>query len=588
MTTTHRDLADIPSPIRPGGKPEPRVSTTHLDLADIQGNVVRAYGRFGFPCARYYFLRIDPAQAANGRAFVDRVRTRITSAVRWRQGPNASAPDAVDAPDTTLNIAFTFYGLLALGLPTSVLARMPPEFIDGMPGRTYILGDEGDNAPAHWDPIWRTNAEQRVKGGQMAANAELGHVHIWLSINARGMALMDAAHARLMADIAEHPAVVLLPGNGPDGADYQAASAIFAPGPDGTPVPTGKEHFGFTDGIGDPVFEGRYEPDAEARLVKGRGKLTPAPEQRWAPLATGEFLLGHADESQELPPTAPPWEFTRNGTYMVFRKLHQNVATFHGYMQEQAQIFGRLWGLEGDAAIETLKAKFVGRWSDGIPLIAAPTYAEWRVLQATWQDIPAILIKPGPDRTPAEQARKDAYDELVADFTFGADKDGIKCPYGAHLRRVNTRDMLDPMLHAGEPDARTGSSLNKRRRILRRGLPYGYSDPASPTDDGEHGVIFIAICASLSRQFEFLQQQWIQYGLDFDTGNDTCPLVGNHRLDPAMPATKHVIPADPDGDAPPFIAANLPNFVTTRGGDYFFLPGINALRMIAQGSVDPT
>jgi Dyp-type peroxidase family len=565
------------------------VSTTHLDLADIQGNLVRAYGRFGFPCARYYFLRVDPSQGADARAFVDRVRQRVTTAVRWRQGPNESAPGAVDAPDATLNIAFTFYGLLALGLPTSVLARMPPEFIEGMPGRSYILGDEGDNAPERWDPIWRTNAERRVHGGRMAADPELGHVHLWLSINARSMEHMESAHERLLVDIAAHPGVTLLAGNGQDGAaDYQAASAIFAPGPDGTPVPTGKEHFGFTDGIGDPVFEGRYEPDVEALRVKGRGKLTPAPDQRWVPLAPGEFLLGQADESQELPPTAPPWEFTRNGSYMVFRKLHQKVKSFQDYMAERAQVFGRLWGLQGDAALETLQAKFVGRWKDGIPLIAAPTYADWRAMQEQWRDIPAILVKPRPARTPAEQARKDAWDALLADFTFGDDKDGIKCPYGAHLRRVNTRDMLDPELHGDDADARTGSSLNKRRRILRRGLPYGHVDPDNATDDGEHGVIFIAICASLSRQFEFLQQQWIQYGLDFNTGNDTCPLVGNHRLDAELPATKHVIAADPQGDAPPFIAADLPNFVTTRGGDYFFLPGINALRMIAKGSVDPT
>lgn len=83
------------------------MSTTHLNLADIQGNVVRAYGRFGFPCARYYFLRVDPQQSADGRAFVARVRRRITTAVRWREGPNETAPGAVEPPDSTLNIAFT-------------------------------------------------------------------------------------------------------------------------------------------------------------------------------------------------------------------------------------------------------------------------------------------------------------------------------------------------------------------------------------------------------------------------------------------------------------------------------------------------
>ncbi len=571
------------------------MSATHLDLADIQGNIVRAYGRFGFPLARYYFLCVEPGQGADGRAFVDRVRGRMTTAVRWKQGPNDSAPETVDAPDTTLNIAFTFFGLLALGLPTSVLARMPPEFIEGMPGRAYILGDEGHNAPEHWDPIWRTNAQRRVGDQpgesqtqiqpQAAADPTraLGHVHICLSINARDASLMDHAHARLLGDIDAHPGVTLLDGNDADGLDHQPASAIFAAGPDGRLVPTPKEHFGFTDGIGDPVFDGRYEPDVEARRVKGRGKLTPGKEQRWVPLATGEFLLGHADESQELPPTAPPWELTRNGSFMVYRKLHQNVASFHAYMAERARLFARVWGLDEGAALETLKAKVVGRWSDGIPLIVAPTYADWRAEQAHWQDIPAIALKPQQERTAQEQARKDDFDEMLSGFGFGDDKDGTKCPYGAHLRRANTRDMLDPMLRGDDPSARTGSSLNKRRRILRRGLPYGTSDPERPSDDGEHGVIFIAICASLNRQFEFIQQQWMQYGLDFDVGNDTCPLIGNHD-----PSVRHVVAADPDSGNPPFICADMPNFVTTRGGDYFFIPGINGLRMIAQGAVDPT
>jgi deferrochelatase/peroxidase EfeB len=119
---------------------------------------------------------------------------------------------------------------------------------------------------------------------------------------------------------------------------------------------------------------------------------------------------------------------------------------------------------------------------------------------------------------------------------------------------------------------------------LRRGLPYGASgDPMSRADTGEHGIIFMALCASLFRQFEFVQQQWMNYGLDFNAGNDTCPVIGYHRED-----AKFVIPADPKGDTPPFICAAIPQFVTTRGGEYFFLPSLSALRQLAMGTVDPT
>ena len=91
------------------------------------------------------------------------------------------------------------------------------------------------------------------------------------------------------------------------------------------------------------------------------------------------------------------------------------------------------------------------------------------------------------------------------------------------------------------------------------------------------------MCADIARQFEFVQQQWINYGLDANAGSDTCPLVGNRRGD-----AKFVVPVDPNGSGTPFIAADIPQFVETRGGDYFFLPSMTALRMIGMGTIDPT
>ena len=163
------------------------------------------------------------------------------------------------------------------------------------------------------------------------------------------------------------------------------------------------------------------------------------------------------------------------------------------------------------------------------------------------------------------------YELMLTNFRYGDDLHGAKCPFGSHIRRANPRDMLDPVLSAHKGS----TTLVNRRRILRRGLPY-----LDPT--GEKGVIFMAGCASIFRQFEFVQQQWMSYGLDFEAGNDTCPLVGGRAQ-----SEKYVIPAGP-ANATPFIAANLPEFVTTRGGEYFFLPSLSAIRMIAMGMVDPT
>ena len=558
-----------------------------LDLADIQGNVLRAYGRYGFPKARYAFLNIRDAAA--GRAFVERVRQRVTTAQRWEGDIDHSSQGTVKRPNVTLNIGFSYRGLQALDLPTRTLTRMPAEFIDGMAKRKNILGDIGPSAPEHWDTIWqdsRTDSDRSV--------------HIWISMNATvgadGLPLPELEEQMqwLQGAIADSDGgVVLLEGHGPDKAAFQEAAVLR--GIDGRPVAT--EHFGFVDGIGDPVFKGQFPPELEADRVVGRGKLMP--DQTWQPLATGEFILGHPDESQELPPIAPPAEFMRNGTFMAYRKLHQNVGSFHDYIAEAAGTYAKVMGVPEAEAAETIRAKMVGRWSDGVPLMVAPTWQDWRDFHSRWPDIPAIEAKRSAQRTDQERQRVAEYRRILLDFRYREDIDGFKCPVSAHIRRANTRDMLDPALapatRSDDPETWSGSALNKRRRILRRGLPYGAADPHAPSDTGEHGIIFMPVCASLFRQFEFVQQQWLHYGLDFNVGNDTCPVVGHREHkehwangEEGRSDAKFVIASDPASGKPSFICGSLPPFVTTRGGEYFFIPSLTALRMIAMGIVDPT
>jgi hypothetical protein len=108
-------------------------------------------------------------------------------------------------------------------------------------------------------------------------------------------------------------------------------------------------------------------------------------------------------------------------------------------------------------------------------------------------------------------------------------------------------------------------------------------------DSAEHGIVMLVVCASLFRQYDFVQQQWLNYGLDANAGNDTCPLVGNHASgDGHGPKAKFVIPSDPQTGRPPFVVEGLPQFVETRGGEYFFVPSMTALRMIGMGTIDPT
>jgi Dyp-type peroxidase family len=540
-----------------------------LDLADIQGNILEAYPKQGYFKGRTLLLNIGgetgASRAANGRHFVTKLLPRVTTALA-----GAGVGDAVEPPAIAVNVAFTFYGLLMLGVPTRTLRGMPDEFIDGMAKRARMLGDDfsGRDWQTKWDKVW-----------QNQSTSPEAAVHILVVLNQRytaSAADLDAATESIVALAAENGVSLLgghNPPNNPSQPLYQDLTALF----DAQGRPTPKEHFGFSDGISDPVFEGQYSADKERDAAIGQGAVDG--NGVWRALATGEFLLGYPDEAQEIPGATMPLAFSRNGTFLAYRKLHENVASWRKFIDDQAVKFAAVRGLEVDVARETLVAKMAGRWSDGVPLIKAKDFAAWQAFNEKYPE-----------------GSKERERELV-DFTFRDDPDGGTCPMTSHTRRVNTRDALDPWVAAGQPKQAAGSVLNNRRRILRRGLPYGSSGPDT-TDADDHGIVMLVVCSSLARQFEFVQQQWIHYGVDANAGNDTCPIVGNHSQGAATedeyarkrngPKAKFVVPSEQDSGKPPYIAEGLPQFVETRGGEYFFVPSLTALRMIGMGTVDPT
>ena len=537
-----------------------------LDLADIQGNILTAYGKQGFPKGRFITLHVHNAEA--GRQFLRELFEHVTTALRWPSSKD-SAPRAThfmsggvpQRPSCTVNVAFTFWGLFALQVPVRTLDGMPPDFMDGMRVRAPILGDNlPEGALDRWDAAWR--------GEDQPMSADAVHMLVMLNCDMNPStgepvpALEEKTDLiRRLCDESDG-GVTIVAGHGPTGAEFQDLSAVCRQDPDtGLWYPTAEEHFGFTDGIGDPVFEGQYTEEAEARRLPGNGKLryeTKGKDTKavWEPLATGEFLLGYRDEASELPVAAAPNIFSRNGTFMAYRKLYENTQAFADYIDTVTPEFGRIYGIDDPvAARATLMAKFAGRWEDGVPLSIAPTYEDWQQFNRDY---------PGDERY-----------GLFSDFDFKGDEAGTRCPASSHIRRVNPRDALGP-----RPE--DGSILTNRRRILRRGLPY--TEPAGDGRPDEQGIIMLVLCANLQRQFEFVQQQWLNYGMDNDAGNDTCPLLGV-RPDGKV---KFVIPGDGEKGQPPFFCTNLPQFVETRGGAYFFVPSMSALKMIAQGMIDPT
>lgn len=460
---------------------------TKIDVSDIQGFSLKGYN---FPRARYLLLELLHHEAA--RNFVKSLLPDITTGERW---------DINNKPLSTVNLAFTHKGLVRLQLPLASLLSFPLEFQQGMKARGDILGDTGKSGPSQWDPVWK---EDRV--------------HAWLAVNARTPEALDercAALERLMSET-----------GGAKVLQAQDACVIYV-----KDKPSSQEHFGYTDGFGNPDFKG-----AERECTPGQGKLTS--DGQWEALATGEFLLGYADEAGELPVAPIPHLLGRNGTFMVYRKLHQNVATFRKYLDEKSKDYA--------GGKEKLAAKFVGRWRDGTPLELSPD-----------EPNPAIV---------ADKNRN-------TNFTYGSDPAGVRCPIGAHIRRSHPRDAFG-----------FNGDLVNRRRLLRRGLPYGeYVPEGLPVrDEDDRGIIFMALNASIFRQFEFVQQQWIEYGNDSHLGNDKDLLTGNHDG-----TGKFMVQGSTDPRNPPFLCGRLPSFVELRGGDYFFIPSLTSLAMIATGTVDP-
>ena len=287
----------------------------------------------------------------------------------------------------------------------------------------------------------------------------------------------------------------------------------------------GREHFGFDDGFSQPALEGVSE-DRRSRRGEGvqRPRLRLGGDQ-WRDVRVGEFVLGHEDEDGVVPGEGDP--LLLNGTFMVWRKLEQHVDVFTRWIAAHA-------GDSEDA--QTLRAKILGRWPNGDSLIRRPAY------------------------TP-ESGDDHAHTPEINDFTYGDDPDGVRCPLGAHVRRSNPRDAL------GFRTERT-----RRNRIIRRGLPYVDRDET-------RGLIFVCFNASISRQFEQVQGNWLMGGDTFALGGERDFLTAG--LDPGQSSLRMTIQGD-RAHPPRFLQRDEP-FVTVRGGYYLFVPGLEALREIARG-----
>lgn len=454
-----------------------------MDLGDIQGDILRAYGN-DYGCTSYAFVRIEcpPKQA---RAWFGGLLDHVTTAEPWSPGVK---------PLTTLNVGVTAAGLRALGVSEQVVGSFSGAFVDGMAGRAQLLGDVGLSDPKTWEEGFGP-----------------GEAHVLLTINAK----QPSDHQRALAKMK---------------AAMDAAGGLRIVHQTNTAMLEGsREHFGNADGFAQPAIEGSGDE-------KVRGGGVPLHKGDWRALAPGEFILGYPDEDTRVDPkrrlpTAPADPLGRSGTYMVWRKLYQDVALWRRVLRDAAELY------EGGDE-HALSAKAVGRWANGAPLVSHPD---------------------------AEPQRFDPKAPAANDFRYDADLDGTRCPVGAHIRRSNPRDALGFEGH-----------LSFRHRMIRRGMPYGtvLAEGASADDGVDRGLVFVSFQASIARQFEGVQVQWLNAGNIFGLGHDTDFLLGDQQGSRKMTIQGR----------PPFFLSPQEVFVRTRGGGYLFVPGVTALAALADGA----
>jgi Dyp-type peroxidase family len=447
------------------------------NLQDIQDNVVAPIlMRYG----RHIFVRF--LDGAKSRAWLRNMIKRVNA----RQEEHGTR--------FTVNIAFTYEGLKALGLSQRSLDSFPEAFRAGARARAEAVGDVGAHAPEHWE------------GGLGGPD-----IHAMALVRTDSDEGREVA-TRFLQDEMETTGGVEIRFI----QDTKALAHENGIGSEG-------EHFGFADPISQPPIEGADTPSYPGDGVQEL-------DGRWRPLKAGEFLLGYEDEAgPDGTQTPEPLELRRNGTYVVFRKLYQDVAAFRRYLATAAK---SLYGSDDQWHQELVAAKMMGRWRSGCPLDLSPE-----------KDDPAIAADP--------QRRNN--------FTYADDDQGLRCPFGAHLRRSNPR--ATPLKRA---------TAVRRHRLLRRGVEYGphLADGALQDDGVDRGIINIFINADIERQFEFVQKEWMKGGefIGLDP-NEQDPIngTGGEGSQMSVPGAKQ-----------PFLF-DLPRFVTVKGGEYLFVPGLNAL-----------
>lgn len=517
-----------------------------LPMCEIQGIVVPGFFK---PHQTLVGVQFPPAAGAlrKIKAFLrnlaDEVSTaELTLADRrlHRLGPSAVAERAAE---TFVAVALSYRGLRRL---TRQAEMIPGEaFRLDLQRRSRLLGDPSTGP---------------------------GSVGTW-TVGARGVEL----DALLIVAGDDRPSVTRRTGALARLAEVAGLSIVYRENGDVRPDHPGHEHFGFNDGVSQPGIRGRASSRHDDFITDRHIALAQVPQAYlfgypgqdlvWP----GVLVLGHPATSPDpliagpVARAVPPW--TTNGSFLVFRRLVQDVGLFWRTMRSKAKHLSKYSGFAGIDE-DWLAARLVGRWASGAPVNRLPV-----------RDNSSL----GRNQSANNHFRFDSNSKKLR-LTSGyqdpfpmsvSDPAGVICPWAAHIRKTNTRDS------SSDTGGRDSTYV---RRLLRVGVPFGppltnrYASKAQDQYFGKRGLLFLSIQASIEEQFEFLVSRWMG-----DPSRPKMPgghdlLVGQNDAADENRVRRSVIFGAQGAEAE--IETNA-QWIVPTGGGYFFVPSISCLRNIA-------
>jgi Dyp-type peroxidase family len=418
--------------------------------------------------------------------------------------------------DTCLNIGFTSNGLKQLGYHETNMHSFSREFREGMvtDHRQRLLGDFESSDPSKWQ--WGGPANERVDlilmvFGKDDATAE----NFYQELKEKFEPALSVVHILI-----------------------------------GKALPNDREHFGFRDSISQPVIKGSgvkpsgnnndIDPGEFVLGYKNEYKVYPDTALLKVAQGKSELLADNAEGRADEQTKVKYKDVGQNGTYFVLRQLQQDVDGFWEFLKNQTADADEK---KRNEEATMLAAKMMGRWPGGAPLVKY-------------------------DKDPGVDVEDNDFNYLKEDEV------GNKCPFGAHIRRANPRDVFE------ESPQKVSLNLTRRHRIMRRVRSYGEDFIGSAEKhkpNGEVGLLFGCFNANISKQFEFIQYTWANSPKFKRLYADPDPFIGV-REDPEKKLEQ--VFTIPQGTTNRVIT-DLQRFVTVKGGAYFFFPSITSIKFLA-------